>query len=89
MPVFFIWQDHGLMGKIKTIKKPKPIRNQIKSLADAVSQIVLNLELYEGKEKMQITQKLTALQLVLMQYSLSNRIMVLGEALWQTTGLGL
>lgn len=43
------------MGKIKTIKKPKPIRNQIKSLADAVSQIVLNLELYEGKEKMQIT----------------------------------
>lgn len=39
------------IGKIKIIRKPRPIGNEIKNLADAVSQTLLNLELYESKEK--------------------------------------
>ena len=42
----------NLRGKIKIIRKPRPIGNEIKNLADAASQIVLNLELYEVKEPM-------------------------------------
>ena len=41
----------NLKGKIK-IMKPRPTGNEIKNLSDAVSNIVLNLELYEGKEIM-------------------------------------
>ena len=36
-----------LKGKIKLIWKPRPIDNEIKNLCDAMSQIVLNLELCE------------------------------------------
>ena len=39
-------------GKIKIIRKPRPIGHEIKNLCDAMSQIVLNLELYEGKDIM-------------------------------------
>ena len=39
-------------GKIKIIRKPRPVRNEVKNLADAASHIVLNLELYKGKEPM-------------------------------------
>ena len=42
----------NLPGKIKTTQKPTPVGNEIKNLADAVSQIVLNPQLYEGKEPM-------------------------------------
>ena len=42
----------NLCGKIKIIQKPTPVENEVKNLADAASQIVLNLELYEGKEPM-------------------------------------
>ena len=41
-----------LKGKIKLIPKPRPIDNEIKNLCDAMSQIVLNLELYGGKDIM-------------------------------------
>ena len=41
-----------LKGKIKIIQKPRPIGHEVKSLCDAISQIVLNLELYEGKDIM-------------------------------------
>ena len=43
---------HYLKGKIKIIRKPRPIGNEIKNMSDALSHIVMNLELYEGKESM-------------------------------------
>ena len=42
----------NLKGKIKIKRKPRPIRNEIKDLADARSCIAVKLELYEGKETM-------------------------------------
>ena len=42
----------NLCGKIKIIRKPRHVGNEVKNLVDAASQIVLNLELYEGKEPM-------------------------------------
>ena len=42
----------NLKGKIKLIRKPRPIGNEIKNLSDAASNIVLKLELYEGKDIM-------------------------------------
>jgi hypothetical protein len=42
----------NLRGKIKIIRKPRPVGNEIKNLADGASQIVVNLELYEGKDVM-------------------------------------
>ena len=42
----------NLHGKINIIQKPRPVGNEVKNLADAASQIVLNLELYKGKEPM-------------------------------------
>ena len=41
-----------LKGHIKIIQKTRPIGNEIKNLCDAMSQIVLNLELYVGKDIM-------------------------------------
>ena len=41
-----------LLGKIKIIRKPRTMGNEIKNLADPASQIALNLGLYEGKEPM-------------------------------------
>ena len=35
----------NLKGKIKIIRKPRPIGNEIKTLSNAMSNIVLNLEL--------------------------------------------
>ena len=42
----------NLKGKIKIIRKPRPIGNEIKNLSDAASNIALNMELYEGKDIM-------------------------------------
>ena len=42
----------NLKGKIKIKRKPWPIGNEIKDLADARSCIAVKLELYEGKETM-------------------------------------
>lgn len=42
----------NLKGKIKIICKPRLIGNEIKNLSDAASNIVLNMELYEGKDIM-------------------------------------
>ena len=39
-------------GKVKIIRKPRPVGNEVKNLADAASHIVLKLELYKGKEPM-------------------------------------
>lgn len=38
----------NMKGKIKIIKKPRPI-DKIKNLSDALSNIVLNMELYKSK----------------------------------------
>ena len=43
----------GLKGKMKIIRKPRPIGNKFKNVCDSRSMIVLNMELYEGKEYMQ------------------------------------
>ena len=42
----------NLKGKIKIIRKPRPIRNKIKNMADAATKIVINMELYEGEDYM-------------------------------------
>ena len=42
----------NLKEKIKIIWKPRLIGNEIKNMSDAMSQIVINLELYEGKDIM-------------------------------------
>ena len=41
-----------LKGKMKIIRKPRPIGNELKTLCDGRSKIVLYAELYEGKEIM-------------------------------------
>ena len=43
---------HNLNDKIKIIQKPIPISNEIKNMADDLSNIVLNMELFEGKDLM-------------------------------------
>lgn len=43
----------NLKGKQKIKRKPRPIGNEFKNIADGQSQIVLHIELYEGKEYMQ------------------------------------
>ena len=40
----------NLKGKIKIKRKPCPIGNEIKDMTDAATNIVIRLELYEGKE---------------------------------------
>ena len=40
----------NLKGKIKIIRKPRSTGNEIKNMCDGMSQIVINLELYEGKD---------------------------------------
>ena len=40
---------HNLKGKIKIIHKPRPTHSEIKNMADGLSNIVLNMELYEAK----------------------------------------
>ena len=42
----------NLKGKMKIIRKPRPIGNEFKTLCDADTKIVLHMELYEGKEYM-------------------------------------
>ena len=44
---------HDLPGKIKIKRKPRPIGNELKDLSDALSMIVLHIELYEGRDPMQ------------------------------------
>ena len=44
--------DRNLKGKIKIIRRPRSIGNEIKNMCDGMSQIVINLELYEGKDIM-------------------------------------
>ena len=39
----------NMKGKIKIIRKLRPIDNKIKNLSDATSNTVLNMELYKGK----------------------------------------
>lgn len=46
----------NLKGKIKIKRKPRPVGNEIKDLSDGRSNIVLNMELYEGKEEMQLKE---------------------------------
>ena len=42
----------GLNGKMKTIRKPRPIGNKLKTVSDAATNIVLHMELHEAKEDM-------------------------------------
>ena len=42
----------GLMGKMKIIRKPRPIGNELKTVSDAETHIVLHMELHEAKEDM-------------------------------------
>jgi hypothetical protein len=39
-----------LKGKMKIIRKPHPIRNEVKNMADAQTNIVMHIELYDGHE---------------------------------------
>ena len=59
-PVSYITLDESMIksyhrnlkGKIKIICKPRPVGNEIKNLSDPASNIVLKLQLYEGKDIM-------------------------------------
>ena len=42
----------GLNGKMKIIRKPRPIGNELKTVSDAKSNIVLHMELHESKDDM-------------------------------------
>ena len=42
----------GLKGKMKIIRKPRPIGNEFKNLSDARTNTVTHLELYEGRDIM-------------------------------------
>ena len=41
-----------LNGKMKIIRKPRPIGNELKTVSDASTHIVLHMELHEHKEDM-------------------------------------
>ena len=41
-----------LKGKIKIIRKPRPIGNEMKNMSNVISKLVLHLELYKGREIM-------------------------------------
>ena len=43
---------HDIKGKVKIIRKSRPVGNEIRNMSDALSHIVMNLVLYEGKELM-------------------------------------
>ena len=43
----------SLPGKIKIKRKPRPIGNEIKDMSDGRTHIVVQMELYEGKEAME------------------------------------
>ena len=61
---------HNLKGKIKIKRKPQPIGNEIKDLADARSCIAVKLKLYESKETMKEKEhvsKYGARQLIFME----------------------
>lgn len=40
----------GLKGKMKKIRKPRPTGNEFKNLSDARTNVVTQLELYEGRD---------------------------------------
>ena len=42
-----------LTGKVKIIRKPRPVGNEIKDMSDARTNIVVRLELNEGRQRMQ------------------------------------
>ena len=42
----------NLKGKMKIIRKPRPIGNELKTMSDGKSKIVIHMELHEGKEDM-------------------------------------
>ena len=88
-PGFFLTLDknmvkslhHNLNGKIKTICKPRPISNEIKNMADGLSNIMLNMELSEGKDLMKKKNiSRSTEQQLLLQSVLSGLVMgVVGE----------
>ena len=41
-----------LNGKMKILRKPRPIGNELKTVSDALTHIVLHMELHEPKEDM-------------------------------------
>ena len=43
---------HDLKGKMKIIRKPRPIGNEFQNASDTRTNIVTTLELYEGRELM-------------------------------------
>ena len=45
-----------LKGKIKIKRKPRPVGNEIKDMSDSRSNIVIKLEMYEGKEDMALKE---------------------------------
>ena len=45
-----------LKGKIKIKRKPRPVGNEIKDMSDARSNIVIKLEMYQGKEDMALKE---------------------------------
>jgi len=49
------WSRHitDLTGKVKIIRKPRPVGNEIKDISDARTHIVVRLELNEGRQRMQ------------------------------------
>ena len=46
----------NLKGKIKIRRKPRPVGNEIKDMSDARTNIVVKLEMYEGKEDMALKE---------------------------------
>ena len=42
-----------LAGKMKIIRKPRPIGNELKTVCDSKSKIVLHMEMHESKENME------------------------------------
>ena len=88
-PGFFLTLDknmvnslhHNLIGKIKIICKPRPIRNEIKNMADGLSNVMLNMELSEGKDLMKKKNiSRSTEQQLLLQSVLSGLVMgVVGE----------
>ena len=80
----------NLKGKIKIIRKPSPIRNEIKNMSDAMSQIVINLELY-GAKTLCLGRIMfeNMVQQQLQHCVLPNHIMALADVLLLTAGLAL
>ena len=67
------------MGKMKIKRKPRPFENELKTICDGKSKIILHMELYEGKDRMKNKKYME-------QYGASTAAVLRISEYWKGTG---